>query len=200
MPYKFKFLIDDESHFECELESLRCTALKNNGQRCGKQCVIGVQICWVHLLYQFNLRVKSTNSVPQQNAKGLFALNPKKDKNAILFNRGDNIIQYTGEYINKNELYRRYGKYTAPYTIEYKKDHFIDGACKRGIGTLVNHKAKTYANAEFLFTKNAETKKIDGVKLVATKIIRNSEEIFVNYGKGYKFNEKNIVNETKKCR
>ena len=195
MPYRFIFKIDGVTHFQCKLESLRCLAIKEDGQRCKNHCVMGVQLCWVHLLYKHNLRIKTTNSVPQPNGKGLFALNPIEDGDAILFRRNETIIRYTGQHINETELNRRYGDDTAPYTVEYKKGHFIDAACKRGIGSLANHRPSRLANAKFVLTRSRQTNRIDGVKLVATKSIRNDTEIFVNYGREYKFRDRG-TNET----
>ena len=77
----------------------------------------------------------------------------------------------------------RYGSYTAPYGIQISKRQNEDGALHRGIGSLVNHPPHNgRSNARFSVSKQR-------IVLVATKNIRNNQEIFVNYGRDYRFNE-----------
>lgn len=123
----------------------------------------------------------------------------------IVFNENDEICEYTGEMINNAELTKRYGRYTAPYAMqvasiqEEEGGLFEDGAIRRGIGTIINHSKKD-KNADFVIQV------INGrntyIKLVATKAIRNGQEIYVDYTKGndinqhYIFNEKNVFYQT----
>jgi hypothetical protein len=204
MPYKFQFRVDGENHFECELESMQCTFSKANGQLCENRCVMGVPLCWVHLLSRHKLRIKPTDYPPMPpNSKGLFAVNNNKDvgKDDVIFKKNAIIFEYNGEYINTDELERRYGTKTGPYAMTVKKNCYIDAACKRGIGSLVNHKFnKDKPNVKFIKKRNPETKKMDRIQLIASREIKNNEEIFVNYGFQYRLNERGVSNKTVKTR
>ena len=67
----------------------------------------------------------------------------------------------------------------------------MDGALKRGLGTLINHQPKHKANTRFSVARNRQN-----VHLVATKKIRNHKEMFVNYGKTYKLREPGVSYST----
>ena len=183
MTKKFKFRVNDRLRFECELKSKRCEAHNVNLKRCGKRTVIGLPYCWIHLLKLYNLRIKESN-IPKLGM-GLFAMNKKADNNAIIFKKGDTIIEYKGELIDEKELNKRYGDNTAPYGIQVKKDVYIDAACERGAGSLANHSKRN--NAEFRILRKGRVN--IGVKLVAVKNIKNNKEIFVDYGDEYEFDE-----------
>jgi SET domain-containing protein len=127
-----------------------------------------------HLLIQ--------DSSIQGAGKGLFAKHPTQEQDAIVFHKGDKIIAYDGELTNRTTLTDRYGPYTAPYGIEISRDRMEDGALHRGIATLTNHRPMAQCNARFSVSRGR-------IVLVATKRIRNHQEIFVNYGKSYRFNE-----------
>ena len=185
MTKEFKFLIDNEVHFECNLESLKCLAIKKDGHRCKNHCVIGTPLCWVHLLYQKNLRIKP--STVHEFGKGLFALNPKLPADTIMFRKGDTIAEYNGQRIDERTLIQRYGGYTAPYGVELKKNTYIDAACLRGVASLANHtNNQRLLNAKLVqvYTTLPQT-----IKLKATKNIRNNTEIWINYGRAYRFNK-----------
>ena len=119
--------------------------------------------------------------------KGLFAYDATKNANDIIFKKGEQIINYLGHHIDIDELNRRYDHYTAPYAIQLKRNDYIDAADKRGIGSLINHtNNKNKSNAEFISVYNTRPQEI---KIRATKNITNNEEIFVNYGAEYRFDE-----------
>lgn len=40
MPKKIKFYINNEKHFSCKLQSVRCTSISNGGNRCKNKTVI----------------------------------------------------------------------------------------------------------------------------------------------------------------
>ena len=173
MPKRFKFYIDDNLHFACNVNSE-----KHNGQRCKNHTVIGTNICFSHLLYDKNLRIKQSNTVIGQK----FALNSHKDNNEIIFKPNETIIFYGGDIINKRELDRRYDNYTAPYGVRIRDvngdEMFRDAACNRGIGSLANHGTGNRENARFSFARDGT------LNLKATKNIKNDNEIFINYNKG----------------
>jgi hypothetical protein len=127
--------------------------------------------------------------------KGLFAQLSRKSAAAdeIVFEPGETIIEYTGDSIDLATLNGRYDlnpnqQYTAPYAYGITADSFIDSACNRGVGSLVNHKGMSRSNAKFVKIKNANNVAV-GVRLRATKNIRNNREIFASYGSGYNFRE-----------
>ena len=62
------------------------------------------------------------------------------------------------------------------------KKEYIDPACCRGYGAYANHRPIHECNAKF---KQRYPNKIE---IIATKAIKNREEIFVNYGYKYRFN------------
>ena len=193
MPKRFKFFIDDELHFACNLKPHQCSAIKPNRQQCSKRTVIGTDMCWTHLLYRKHLRIKSSNVA--EGGKGLFALDPKRGDNDIIFKTGQTIIFYGGDIISKPELDRRYGVYTAPYGVEIQgvdgngEQRYRDTACDRGIGSLANHGNSRKENARFSMG--------NVLNLKATKNIRNGQEIFINYNKNVPRNDptRYILNE-----
>lgn len=187
---KFTFINhDEETKFECNLESKQCLANTKNNTRCKRKCVIGFEYCYSHLLSVKNLRIK-----PAEFGKGLFAQKRRgTEENEILFRKGAIIIEYKGELVDQEELFNRYGENTAPYGMRINKNTMLDAACERGVGSLVNHSARK-ANATFIEMRTQG--KITGVKIVANKNIRNNVEILVNYGRSYKFN-KNVSFNTK---
>ena len=182
MPYEFRFYIDHELHFQSRLESERCNGVKKNGETCKRTCCIGTPYCWTHLLYAKHIRIK--DSILIRAGKGLFAIDPSTREPVRVFEKGDKIIEYDGELIPHAELERRYGGYTAPYGVEVNKtrDLYEDGAIHRGAGTLANHATGARVNARLSVSRNH-------VVLIATKTIKNGSEIYLNYGRAYRFNE-----------
>ena len=188
---------DDHWSFNGQLLSLRCTFEKPNGSQCKRRCVVGLPCCASHLPVKFHVKVK--DSLLKGAGKGLFAYDSKKDPNAVIFTgeqhrrraiiKGDKIVPYHGEILSKAQLDARYHNETAPYGIYISKNRFEDGALERGVGTLVNHKPKAQSNAEFIVSNNR-------VWLRATKTIRNGEELYVNYGNSYRFNERGVTTYT----
>jgi len=113
-----------------------------------------------------------------EGEKGLFAFG-KRDK--VVFRKGENIIKYIGERISKKELEKRYdyGGYdvTAPYTLNINGRN-VDASCKRGLGAM--------ANATFGMDKRHQNARLDeNGHVVATKDIKDNQEILVDYGQDY---------------
>jgi hypothetical protein len=132
--------------------------------------------------------LKVKESTIKRIGKGLFVVDPKKEKGEIIFRPKDReaIISYGGEVIDEDELNHRYGEYTAPYALEVKKDKYLDGACRRGVGSLINSGGKRN-NARLTVYTNTNGESIGNVR--ATKNIKNGEEIFVSYGNEYDMDE-----------
>lgn len=193
MPKKFKFIVDNETQFQCDLQSQRCTANTNNA-RCRNKTVIGLGLCWQHLLRERHLRVLDT-----QYGKGLFAMRRGFPQDEIIFRPGEFITEYNGEDIDREELDARYGQYTSPYgNSKRQQNQYEDGACQRGIGTLVNHGNANLSNAEFRYFRDGS------IKIIASKIIRNGRQILVNYNAGnrrradrYRFDEPGVRHYTR---
>ena len=183
MPHQFKFKIDHTLHFHCQLISKECIAHKKDGHQCKRMVVIGLPYCWTHLLQIKHLRIKQS-TIPALG-KGLFAIDSKKKSDEIVFKKGETITNYQGEILNTEELHQRYDKYTAPYAVQLKTNTYIDAARVRGVGSLANHNNKL-KNAEFITDYRSQPQQ---VKLRAIKDIKNNSEIFISYGKDYKFNE-----------
>lgn len=188
MPYRFDFIVNEPNRpqvlaFSCKLSCVRCEGETARGTRCKRQVCIGTPYCNAHLKKKMHLTIADSEIAGA--GKGLFAYDPDDpDGNDIVFRPGDVIVQYDGEMITNDELERRYGDYTAPYGIQEKYGvlYTEDGACRRGAGTLANH--KTQANAKLSFGTSRRR-----FQLIAKKQIRNGREIYVSYGRQYRFNE-----------
>ena len=202
MPYEFVYKINDTDHvFRCNIETVQCEALKPNGDRCQRVCAIGTPYCYSHLLAKKKLRIKPSGN--PLAGKGLFAQNrvasaPLAAASPVVFKKGQTIIEYTGDNIDAATLKSRYDlnarkTFTAPYAYVLKKDEsYIDSACNRGVGSLVNHKSFSKANAKFVTTKTNGV--ATGIRLDAKKDIKNNTEIFASYGSSYRM--KNKTNHT----
>jgi hypothetical protein len=183
---KFVFKIGNHINFQCKLVSEQCSSKCRNGASCKRRVVMGLPYCWNHLLIEKHLRVKKS-TIPH-GGKGLYALDNSKG-NEIIFRKGDKIIEYEGERIDEEEINRRYGNTSAPYTLNVDYDENIDCACQRGAGAIANTN-KGHNNAIFDITGNKK------VYLMATKNIRNNTEIWCSYGRTYKMNG-NFTHTTK---
>jgi hypothetical protein len=181
MPYYFSFYDDDnERRFYAKMKTRQCTGHNKNGQRCKRKCTIGFELCSTHLESEMNLKVKDSNIA----GKGLFAFNRKENENEILIHKGDKITSYNGEFIDRDVLLQRYDVHTAPYGIQYDRDTYIDSALLRGIGSLINHTQMKNTNVRFSVDRRNRA-----INLVATRNIRNGDELLVNYGPQYEFDD-----------
>ena len=187
MPLYFHFH-SANGNFDAQVKSHRCTHIKSNGERCKRQVIIGYELCWTHKRTDDEVAVKQSQ-IPHAG-NGLFAVNGT-DNNEIVFRKGDRICQYDGEHVAIDVLQQRYGNNTAPYAIQLNSGQASDGAIERTIGCLLNHSTKAKANVRFT-NPNAQNK----VFIDAIKNIRNKQELLVNYGKQYKFNEAGVQTST----
>lgn len=174
---------DGDREFSCPVQCQRCEERNKNGRRCRNRVCIGVPYCWQHLQSVHHLRIKDSE-IPGAG-KGLFASDPKKPEGVTIFKKGIVVTNYHGEPISLAERQRRYRDKTAPYGIAYNKNSNEDGACRRGVGTIANHKRGS----------NVSLNKQNHVfKLIAKRPIKNHEEITAYYGspdkkEGYRFDE-----------
>jgi hypothetical protein len=182
--------VGHQQKFSCRVETVQCTAHAPDGRQCRRKVCIGSPYCYVHLLHQKHLRVKK--STLQNGGNGLFATNPKELANAIIFKKGEPIIGYGGELLDDEELDERNGEdNTAPYAVNTKEDTNRDCACERSAGSSANTSAG-HNNAKFAVNRTRTE-----AKLVASKNIKNGEEIFLVYGRSFRLNEPNTSHSTK---
>ena len=169
---------NDPDHIEWDspLKTERCHFTKSDGHRCKRQVTLGLPHCFQH---RTKVRIKPS-TIPNAG-QGLFAYDPHGPN--IVFHKNDKITPYYGQLRNEQKIIQRYGRKTAPYGLQLSHNRYTDGATQRGLGTLLNHKTRKN-NARFSVARNQQE-----VNLVATKNIRNNEEVFVNYGREYRFQE-----------
>ena len=79
------FYINKNLFFQSPLQSLQCIEINKNGQRCKHNTIIGSQYCYIYLLYNKHLRIKT--SLIQRSGKGLLAMNPKLPDNGEIFKK-----------------------------------------------------------------------------------------------------------------
>ena len=185
MPLYFHFRNNPEHiSWDSQLKTERCEFVKPDGHRCKRNVIIGLSYCFQHRLKKYHVQSKPS-TIPNAGI-GLFA-NNGTNNNDIVFKKNQKIVPYNGQITTKRVIDERYGDATAPYALEIRGDRVTDGALMRGIGTLLNHKSRTQSNARFSVAKDNNE-----VNLVATKDIRNRNELFVNYGNDYRFHEAGV--------
>ena len=202
----FHFHIDGDDHaFDAQLRSQRCECKTRDGLRCKRNVIFGLPCCHSHIVSSY--RVKIMDSHIAHAGKGLYAWDRSKEKDEVVFRKGDFICPYAGELIDRDVLVARYGefkKYTAPYAIKLDKKLYEDAALYRGVGGLVNHDAKK-ANVEFFTERmpiydSKRSKKIVGhetrVFIYATKDIPNRGELYADYGTLYRLQERGVHSAT----
>jgi len=202
----FHFHIDGDDHaFDAPLRSQRCECKTREGSRCSRNVIFGLPCCHSHIVSRYRIKVMDSH-IPSAG-KGLYAWDRSKEKNEVVFRKGDYICPYAGELIDRDVLVARYGeykKYTAPYAINIKKNLYEDAALYRGVGGLVNHDARK-ANVEFFTERipvydSKRSKKIVGheirVFMYARKDILNRSELYADYGTKYRLQEKGVTSST----
>lgn len=177
---------EQEHYFNAQLETKRCAQMKDDGLQCKNRVCIGLPYCRVHLKYKHFLCIKES-TIPN-GGLGVFVCNPRKDENEIIFKKGQRVCMFSGEIITQEVLEERYGNYTAPYALKLKRDVYEDGAKVVGIGALINHKPIAQANCKLSVSGGANGRG----QILATKNIKNNSELFVNYGRDYRMNQRGI--------
>lgn len=182
--------------FQCNMECMQCMAQMGN-RRCSRKSCYTIPYCWQHLKLLAHLRVgRTTLKDPTTHSRfpfrGLFACDAK-NRGGIVFRARDVITPYIGEVLRKSDVDARYGSgdEVAPYAIDVGMngdDVVIDGACIRGVASLANdatpgslciNQRRCRTNAKFWSdVDNFPT-------LMATRTIRDGDEIFVSYGEEY---------------
>jgi hypothetical protein len=165
--------------FEGRLQKHRCPHIIRSGQQCRRFSVIGWEECQQHMKMDKHLIVKRSH-IPKAGL-GVFA-DGGANADGVVFPKDTAICDYEGEDIDAHTLYERYLQYTAPYAIRLNDHTYIDGALKRGIGTMVNaSESRESANVEFV--DNTEENKIE---IHAKEDIKNGDELVAYYGPTYR--------------
>ena len=197
MPYVFNYEnnnVGDETEFRRNLVCLRCSHLNpnKNPPRCRRNVCIGLDLCWQHLEQINHIKIRVSTNLDA--GKGLFAFQKGGAPNAIIFRENEIICEYIGEHLTDDELTERYGEDgTAPYATDtgIAGDN-IDCAVRRGVGALINHAPNRQVNCKWRTNRNNNR-----VFIVASKTIRNNQELFLNYGARYVMNPPNERYSTK---
>ena len=184
MPKYFHFRSQD-TNFDGQLESNRCTCIKLDGTRCRKQVIIGLDYCFIHNKSQKHLQTKQSN-IPNAGT-GVFAYMSNVDNNHIVFRIGDVICPYNAEIVDNATVQARYGNHTAPYALKINRGLVLDGALRRCLGSLIN--STTFARANCSFALNNRT---NTVNIKAIKHIKNGTELLISYGDAYMLNEAGV--------
>ena len=120
--------------------------------------------------------------------KGLFAYG---HPNEIMFFKNSKITDYNGEIIDEETLISRYDEYTAPYAIRLYNNKFEDESTVRGIGSIASHSDnENKINARFSIKRN------NTAQLIAIYNIEGNQEIFVDYGDDYLFENDEVCIST----
>lgn len=181
--------------YDAVLSSMQCSHLKPDNTYCKRKVVIGLPLCFQHTASDYKLKIKPS-SIPNAGL-GLYAYDTTKEPGEVVFDynsrtrEGVRICPYYGQVIDEETLFSRYGEYTAPYAIFLDNGLTEDNATKRGIGSLINHKPQAQCNCYFLLDATDNR-----VYIVSSKKIKNGQELFVNYGRNYRFNEPGVQSST----
>ncbi len=179
--------------FSCALKKNTCSyQLSDYTKECNTPVLQGGPYCPYHMSKLFKLRLKPSTIPVAGN--GVYAWDLEAP-NRIVFKNGDYIIEYTGEILSPDQLYKRYGPNTAPYTMATDDENvFIDSACVRTMGALINGSyGAAYGKANTSFVVEGKR-----VFIRADRNIVHGEELFIDYGSDYgkgehRMNHKTIV-------
>ena len=87
----FKFYVNKRHpslKFEDNLESEQCRYIKPDEEHCNRMVTIGVPLCSQHLMIEKHLKIQK--STIKGAGKGVFAYDPTKGANAIIFRGSEN--------------------------------------------------------------------------------------------------------------
>ncbi len=162
--------------FRCNLICKQCMGHDTKrDKRCTKKSCFALPYCHEHLAKNAHLVIKPSGI--QDAGLGLFALRD--------FMKHEYIIEYIGLKWTQEQINAIYGdsKFDfAPYAIKLGDDgYYVDAACFRSVAAMANDaRSRSKNNATFRLSLDAEQ-----VFVVAKKLIKSGEEIFVSYGAKY---------------
>jgi len=194
--WKFKYE-NENGTTECNLKCMRCIGVNSKGNRCRRKTCYTLPFCWQHLKSHATLKIGQTTLKDPQTGRrfsfrGLFACDPKKDEGEVVFTHKQMIIPYIGEQVSHEDVEALYGDdETIPYGVIALSDDGdeinVDGGCMRGVAALANDVRGTTCVGDGRCRINSKLVSGRGQypELVATRAIRNGDEIFVSYGEEY---------------
>ena len=150
----------------CRLRCGRCPAQVQGGGRCRNRVCVGLPLCRTHTLRDVGLRV-GPSSIPGAG-RGVFA--------AVPFRRGAVICPYGSETVTQRQLDSRYGGGIATYALCAPAAGCQDGACKRGLGSMINGSTGR-RTPNVAFRGHGGT-----IAVVATRRILPGTELVAGYG------------------
>lgn len=188
MPKCFQFhrLIEDEegevqgsARFRCYVKSVQCEARVTRGdRRCHNNTVVGLPYCYAHTMSKLKLLVKASPTAGH-DGKGVFAHNVIAERGRV-FKKGDDICRFFGETKTSAQIRRRYGSLdNVPYGIRLTQRIWVDSACVRSIGSLINHAPPSRANVKLRFQREDETTM--SIIIVAKHDINHGTELLINW-------------------
>lgn len=178
-----------ERHFDEQLKSEQCIYRLSPNRRCRKRCLMGLQMCWMHLQSVNNVRIRDAGDLGQ----GLFASDGTNENN-IVFRNGDYIIMYEGgERMTTAQIDARYGHdSTGPYAVMAANKSYQDCAVRRCAASFINSEVGTGQAANCELQSYGRRR----IMVVAIATIRNGEQLFCSYGPEYNFNEPGVWTRT----
>ena len=196
-------------HFDAPLISSQCEHRNEDNVRCRKRCLIGLYKCYIHLLSDHCLRIQPSAFLQNINVEGLglyakfrpIGTRPIVYKYPTTFHRitnrrkiygeGDQICAYNGESISNAILNHRYHGQTAPYGVKINGNLYEDAATHRGMGSLINHTTRTRSNCRF------SVDNLHGiVNIKCTRNIYEDDELLLNYGNRFIWNQPGVLTAT----
>ena len=169
------------ARFRCYVKSVQCTARVTRGnRRCQNNTIMGLPYCYAHTLSKQKLLIKASAHVGHEG-KGVFAHNVIAERGRV-FKEGDVICSLEGEVRSTAQMKRRYGSIdNIPYGIfVVHPTLWLDGACLRSIGMLINHAPASRANVRLSFDYDATTRKADFF-VIALHDINHGTELLMNW-------------------
>jgi len=166
------------------MPSQRCTAKTAAGTDCKQRTCRG-QYCWTHLSREEKLRLAKSLIIGA--GKGLFAKGKTRSPPAnridrdILFKKGQRICPYTGDWMHIAAGQQDSAGGT--YALEIRHDLAIDAArTNAAMGRWANdaHGSSHTNNAKLVWSGAHRM-----ASLIATRPIRDGDEILVSYGRSY---------------
>jgi len=168
----------------------------HNSSRRGYKCIephclqktIYPPACALHMKLIYGVEIKTTTLVDSDlipyRFLGVFATRD--------FKRGDFVVPYLGELLNKQTICAKYGSTedtVAPYVLEIEDDMYVDAMNIRGVGGMLNmcQAHDTDRSLDKHISNNTHFRVVKGFYpfIKACKKIRAGDELFIHYGDTY---------------
>ena len=166
--------------FRCYVKSVQCKAhTARDDRRCHNNTIMGLPFCYAHTKSQLKLLVKSSEHVGH-DGKGVFAHNAGAERGRV-FQEGDVITDLIGEVKTNDQIKRRYGSLdNVPYGLLVVDEFWVDGACMRSLGSLINHAPASRANVGIRLVMHENRRSVN-VQIVALHDINHGTELLLNW-------------------